>query len=164
MLACSIIDTFNVRFSFQYSMNTRVKKEISAYDKALELIVIRPHSERELVLKLRRKGYSQSDSEEAVGRLREQRLIDDRTTAAFYLEGLMKRKTYGYYYAQAKMMAKGFEKSLIDDLLNKMFTPEEEEKIARKFMASQSKKGEKLLQALQRRGFKTEAVMRVLRD
>jgi len=53
----------------------------SCYDKAVELLALRPHFRRQLEQKLRQRGYAEDAIAETLARLEAQRYLDDRRLA-----------------------------------------------------------------------------------
>ncbi len=58
-----------------------------SYDKAVQLLAVRPHFRRELEAKLRQRGFPSEDIEETLGRLTDQGYLDDRAAARSFVEG-----------------------------------------------------------------------------
>ena len=109
-----------------------------AYEKALSLLDLRDHGERELYRKLRR-DFSEEACAEALARCREAGIVDDARYAAAYAEELFRRRGFaperieealrqrGIDRETAKNAARGLDidrKSAIIELIEKMHLPE----------------------------------------
>lgn len=127
-----------------------------AFNKAAELLSRRDHSEKELLQKLRQKGYS-AGAEEAAEKLREYGYLDDSRFALSYARELQRLKHFGKRRIEQELMKKGIERSLIAETVEQLEFSEEElvALIERKYQKNlESEKGvQKTVNALLRAGY-----------
>lgn len=88
-----------------------------AYNQAVSFLSRRDHSERELIIKLRRKGYNES-GEAAVEKLRNDGYLDDRRFAEAYAKELFQLKKFGKSRVRQELMRKGIGSEIISDVLD----------------------------------------------
>ncbi len=134
-----------------------------AFNKASDLLAIRDHSEKELLQKLRQKGYAEG-AEEALAKLKDYGYLDDARFAARYAAELQRVKHYGKRRIEQELYRKGVSRDVIAETLESMtFEAEDlaaliEQKYARRL---DTEKGvAQTVAALQRRGYG----MREIRD
>ena len=128
-----------------------------AWLNALDLISMRSHSEKELVMKLRRK-YSQNIAEAVAHKASALGLIDDEAFAEMYAKELIERKKYGIARVKNELRLKGISSHIIESVLLSLDIDGKESIInlvERKYSHKLSdEKGRKqVIAALQRRGF-----------
>lgn len=99
---------------FEESVNSR-----RAFNKAADLLSRRDHSSRELLQKLRQKGFSVG-AEQAVERLSECGYIDDRRFAERYADELRRLKKYGKRRIRDELFRKGIDREIIDEILDEL--------------------------------------------
>lgn len=142
-----------------------------AKDQALRHLEIRPHSWRELAIKLRKKGYSVEVIEQALQDLQRVDLIDDQKFASLFILNEMRLRPCGRARLREKLRRRGIPPEIFNPLLECFFQKHPEGQIAReialKFLnKSQSfptrKKKEKLIRHLQSRGFDWEIIKWIL--
>lgn len=78
----------------------------------------RPHGEKELFLKLLKKGYEKKLINEVIEELKEKKLLDDEHFAALYLEENMHRKMWGRKKAEAELFKKGIDREIVKRVLD----------------------------------------------
>ncbi len=88
-----------------------------AYDKALRLLGMRAHGERELRLKLRQR-YSPEAVDDAVAKLTENGLLDDAAFAESLAEELYRRKRYAPDRIYTELLKKGVDAETAKNALN----------------------------------------------
>lgn len=140
---------------------------IEAYDKALDYLNRKMYSRGELEDRLRRKGFREEDVKKTLDQLEDEGLVDDRQYAKTYLRNLTEYKTFGYYGIRLKLLKKKLNKNLIDELLKSKVTQDVEREIAKRFLEKTINKGRSktsLMQALNRKGFRTPVIFDVLDD
>lgn len=138
----------------------QLKDEIEcrrAWLSTLDLISMRSHSKKELVMKLRRK-YSQNAAEAAAEKAAELGLIDDEAFAEMYARELVERKKYGISRVKNELRLKGISSHIIESVILSLdIDPKEsiinlvERKYARKL--SDEKGRRQTIAALQRLGY-----------
>lgn len=92
-------------------------EEHDAYEKALRLLSMRAHGEKELKRKLRQK-YSEKASESAIQRLVENGLIDDEKFARELAEELLRRKNYSPERIKNELINRGIDRETAKNAAN----------------------------------------------
>ncbi len=87
-----------------------------AYNCAVSLLSRRDHSEKELLRKLREKGYS-SGAEEAVLKLKESGYVDDERFCRIFAGELIRLKNYGRRRIEQELSRKGVSRDIISAVL-----------------------------------------------
>jgi regulatory protein len=137
-------------------------------DYALKLLSIKSYSESSMAQKLIKKGFSTSSISQTIKKLKDLNYINDES----YGENMIrvgKLKMVGKMKLAYQMHTKGINSSLINNLLESLYTSEEEKQVAEK--ALEKKKPvlikfkedriiykKKLYDFLQRRGFSSDVV------
>ena len=136
----------------------------SAEQYATYLLSSRMLSVGQLLEKLKKKGYSQEDSENVIQRFRQMKYLDDDQFAQIYFENLKKYKNFGYFGIKKKLIERKLGTEVINNLLNS-FTITEEKKIAHRLLekSAKGKTAEKQYRMLQTRGFRGEVVAKVVK-
>lgn len=88
-----------------------------AREAALRLLKYRPRSEKEISDHLSRKGFARPVVEEVIRRLREQRLLDDREFARFWVENRRDFSPSGVYRLRYELRRKGVPDEVIAEAL-----------------------------------------------
>lgn len=96
-----------------------------AFNKATELLSRRDHGEKELLIKLRQKGFKE-DAEEAIEKLKYYGYIDDRRFAENYVKELIRIKHYGKRRVEQELYRKGIDREIISEVLEAAEFPESE--------------------------------------
>jgi len=136
----------------------------SAYDQAVKLLARRTHFRLEIVRKLVQRHYSESEIDEAVGRLEERRYLDDAQASRSFVEGRLARGGYGRRRLVAELSERGVDDATVREVLDELL-PEDELPAARE-EARRSGKSDPAAVArrLERRGFSPSAIAAVLRE
>jgi regulatory protein len=137
---------------------------------ALRLIKFRPRSEKEIRDKLRLKGFDPSVMDQAVGSLKNTRLIDDALFARLWVEGRIKRPL-GIARLRLELGRKGVPGNIIEETLSRAAVGYDEdavirgliEKKARQFKGLPEDKAKaRIYGFLVRRGFSRDRVMEMV--
>ena len=96
-----------------------------AFNKATELLSRRDHGEKELLIKLRQKGFKE-EAEEAIEKLKYYGYIDDRRFAENYVKELIRIKLYGKRRVEQELYRKGIDREIISEVLEAAEFPESE--------------------------------------
>ena len=96
-----------------------------AFNKATELLSRRDHGEKELLIKLRQKGFKE-EAEEAIEKLKYYGYIDDRRFAENYVKELIRIKHYGKRRVEQELYRKGIDREIISEVLEGAEFPESE--------------------------------------
>ncbi len=140
--------------------------EKRAKEKALWLLSNRDHSKRELETKIRKTEDAKS-AKKAVERMEELGLVDDEKFAKRYAEQLINVKHLSVRGAKYKLLEKGIDKDLADEILEEL-SPEPREHIEilieRKYKNNlKDEKGRrKTIAALQRMGYSWSDIKAVM--
>ena len=104
---------------------------MDALDKATSYLNRKPHTEKEVIDYLLRKGYERDESVEAVRRLREYGYLDDLAYAKLYFEyGFEKGR--GRERIARELAGKGVERDLIEQAYNELEDAPDEYEMARR--------------------------------
>lgn len=147
----------------------------SAKECALNYLSYRPRSAYEISLHLRKKGYSEDIISMVVQELRETKFIDDRTFAMIYLNDQLNRNPQGVYLLRQRLLAKGIDRSIVDELLQARISHNDQEHSAvtllqKKYRALLAKhtltpaEYRKIYTFLQRKGFSHDVIHNVLQQ
>ena len=102
-----------------------------AFLKACDLLSYRDHSSRELLVKLRQKGYGDG-AEQAVEKLMEEGYVDDERFARAYAAELVRVKHFGRRRIVTELLKKGIDPSLARDIADETEVDEDEILVALK--------------------------------
>ena len=144
----------------------------AAYRAAAVLLAARDRTRAELSRLLAARGIAQADAKVALDRLSEQGYLDDRRFANIWARRRLQKKPMGPHRLRQELEAKGVEEHLVREVLRDIYE-EGEEAAARRAMAGKlsrlshlptpSRTGQ-VARFLQRRGFSTEVIWRLLRE
>lgn len=106
-----------------------------AYNYAVSLLSRRDHSEKELLTKLKAKGYAEG-AEAALEKLRNSGYLDDERFANLYVRELIRLKNFGRKRIEQELYKKGIDRDIIREVLESADFPEERltDIIRRKYM------------------------------
>ena len=88
-----------------------------AYNYAVSLLARRDHSEKELMEKLSRKGYTEG-AEVAIEKLRNSGYVSDERFARLYVRELRSLKKYGKRRIEQELYRKGIARDIISEVLD----------------------------------------------
>lgn len=140
------------------------------WEKLLKFASLRPRSEKEIKVWLKRKKIHESLHEDLFNRLKHLDLMDDKKFAEWWVEQRITFKPKGKRALTVELRQKGIKKEIIEKVLSD--SPIDEEKMAKELLTKNSYKWEKLpsLKAKQkmsefllRKGFSWEIVKRMVR-
>lgn len=101
-----------------------------AFNSAMYSLDLRDHSEKELRLKLMRKFDSQY-VEEAINKLLELGLLDDRRFAENFAQELFTHKKYGKHRIKSELFIRGISSDIVSDVLDELFEYEDTDNVQR---------------------------------
>ena len=136
-----------------------------AYEQALKYLNMKGHSRQDLAFKLKRKGFEEAEITATLMQLEQEGLINDTAYAEIYLRNLIEYRSFGYYGIKAKLLQKRLDKSLIEELMNKMLPEEVEEAIASRFIerpVNKTRERKSLMQAMRQKGFRTSVLLKTI--
>jgi regulatory protein len=139
----------------------------SCYDKAVQLLALRPHFRRELEGKLARRGYPPEEVEAALDRLTDQGYLNEAETARAFVAGRQSRGGEGRSRLEAELVKRGAAGEAIEAALADL-TPEDDLAAAREAAAKWARGGktdpQALARHLQRKGFSARAIVAALNE
>ncbi|MBR5826396.1 MAG: regulatory protein RecX [Clostridia bacterium] len=138
-----------------------------AYNKAVDLLSRRDHSRKELLDKLRQKGYGEY-AVEAIEKLNDYGYIDDKRFAQIFAEELVRLKSYGKKRVEQELYRKGVERDIICEVISECDFPSEKlaEIIERKYSRylNDEKGVNKTVNALLRLGYTYTEIRDAIRE
>ncbi len=138
-----------------------------AYNQAVSYLSRRDHSERELLTKLRQKGYSDS-AEYAVEKLKKDGFVDDERFSRMYAKELITLKKYGKRRIEQELYKKGISRDIISLVLEETDFDENDlcDIIRRKYYRylSDEKGVKKTVNALLRMGYSYSEIRSALQE
>lgn len=140
-------------------------KSSSLRDVALHLLAMRDHTERELALKLRQRGFSQDDITALYSELRRLGYLDDVKVGEAALSHAVREGRIGPMKFQQKLRQRGFDSGLLNELVTRFAQEGDEQNTAFEIAEVMSARGKlkgQIARALQSRGFSTDAILKVL--
>ena len=90
-----------------------------AFNKASDLLATRDHSEKELLQKLRQKGFA-AGAEEALEKLKNYGYLDDSRFALRFAQELQRVKHYGKKRIEQELFRKGVSREIVSDTLEQL--------------------------------------------
>lgn len=127
-----------------------------AFNKASELLSRRDHSEKELLIKLRQKGFAEG-AQAAIEKLRNYGYVNDERFAFSYASELQRLKHFGKRRIEQELFKKGIDREIVSEVLDSLEFDENElcELIIRKYYRNlETEKGvQKTINALLRAGY-----------
>ncbi len=127
-----------------------------AFNKASDLLALRDHSEKELLQKLRQKGFADG-AEEAMEKLKSYGYLDDSRFALRFAQELQRIKHYGKKRIEQELYRKGISREVVSDTLEQLNFDEDAlpALIERRYLRQlDTEKGvQKTVAALQRMGY-----------
>lgn len=144
------------------TVNTR-----RAYNCAVSLLSRRDHSEKELMRKLKEKGYAEG-AEEAISKLKNSGYVDDERFCRLYATELIRLKGYGRRRVEQELYLKGVSRELISLVLEEISFDTEtlSDIIRRKYLSKmKDEKGkQRAINALMRLGYSYREIRDALND
>ena len=138
-----------------------------AYNCAVSLLSRRDHSKKELLRKLREKGYTDG-AEAAIEKLEESGYIDDERFCRMYASELVRLKGYGKRRVEQELSFKGVDRDIIRSVLDEILfdTDKLSVIIKRKYLSKMSdEKGRrKAFDALVRLGYTYSEIREAIKN
>ncbi len=131
----------------------------------------RDRSTRETADHLKKKGLKEAVVQETLSHLKEANYLDDRRFAEHWSRTRAENRQYGRYRLRQELLGKGVSRELIDETLDALFESVQEIDLARavvekKLPAMQDldadKRKRRLTGLLQRKGFSSDVIYKVL--
>lgn len=144
---------------------------LSAFDRALKYLELRPHFRREVEVKLRRAGFEAVEVAEVVSRLAKLGYLDDMTLARSFAATLAARKRQGASRIRQELLRRGAPPEAVAAALAGADPNDEIERAreaARKWRRAASRNGagaaDALARHLARKGFDRRVIFSVLKE
>lgn len=157
--------TLSVQHSRYTGRVPTIQKKDNPIYQAQAILALRDHAEAEVRQKLKRKGFSVAQIEEAVRWLHEQKLLNDAVFAERYARSLISAKPVGPRWVWAKLKQKGVAENYIEAASAAVFAEHPEESLAKQATASWRRlhpnaqnERERLYRHLASRGFSPDAI------
>lgn len=144
------------------------KPPVSAWWKAQELLARRAHGKQELINKLKLRDYPAAEIEETIKRLLGKGFLDDEAFAGSLTEELFSRRGYGFHAVLIRLRKKGLAAELSEKVVQKFFVEIDADEMSTVMLRlimrrrAREKDKNKLFLWLQRRGFRSDEIRRVL--
>lgn len=149
-----------------------MKHDQPPYELALGFLSLRLRTIHEVRERLRKKGYSESDTEETLKTLQDNLALDDKKYTEEFINLSLKNRFEGSRLVRQKLMKRGVASGIIDETLKNMYTREIElekcEQLGKaKLLEMKRKKNQKNIPGrlggfLERRGFPVDMVWSTL--
>lgn len=139
------------------------------YQRVLEWVLMRPHSERECRDYLKRKIFEKKLDDnyidQIISKLRTKKYLDDYRFAEWYMEYLSEKKNYSLKRIEMELFKKGIKRDIIDEILegSEVYDAEKLMEVIAKKRAKYPD-DEKLIQYLCRQGFPFDLVRESVRS
>lgn len=143
----------------------------SAKEKAFRYLAGRAHSEKELRIKLLRKGFPKAIVDEVISDLKAQKFIDDEMFALSYVRSRLVNKPVGEILLRHELWQKGIHEEIIEKAVQEAYAEKNQLEIARELMEKrrahyknleEKKRKKRLGDFLLRRGFTWDLVKEVI--
>jgi regulatory protein len=121
-----------------------------ALNTALRILTRRDHSRYELVRKLKQRGFSKEDIDDAVSSCEKFDYVNDERTTKVYIRQL-KRKGYGKKRVQLELSKKGLKGDRIQGILDQSVSETDEREGAARILKKNNKRFEREKDSLKRR-------------
>lgn len=145
----------------------------SALDSAFRILSRRDHTHKELLVKLRQKGFDRTAVDWALERCRELGYLDD-TKTAMIIAGHLVQSGYGPLRVRQVLRQKGLDDALIEKALTRCGDEETQVRSARRMLAKKTfrlsreadpwKRRQKAYRFLAGRGFSSTVINRAVSD
>jgi regulatory protein len=140
-----------------------VSRDRGCYERACELLALRPHFRQELAAKLARRGYPPAEIAAALERLGRQGYLDDAAAARGLVASRLARGAEGRTRLRAELERRGAPPAAVAAALDEL--PADELPAAREAAGRwHGKSAAALARHLARKGFSRRAIVAVLKD
>ncbi len=136
-----------------------------AYGRALELILSRPRSEKEMTEYAWRKKWDEELSDKVLGRLRDKGYLDDVKFAQFWLRARSNGKPRSKRKISAELAQKGVKREIVDTILLE-YSDDQELHALRQIVEKKRKKytdDQKLMAYLANQGFSFDMIKHAIK-
>ncbi|MFC1729282.1 regulatory protein RecX [candidate division KSB1 bacterium] len=156
-----------------YDTLKRESETAHARESALRLLSYRARSRKELIKRLRGKGFQMSIVDSVMNGLKEKGLVDDEEFAKLFVSDLIRRRPAGTFLIKSELQKKGIEGPVIERIIEDTFRKHDPVELAgecaRQWLKRHAKTPEperrkKLSHYLYQRGFSWTIIEDVLGD
>ena len=139
---------------------------MECYDKAVYLLSMREHTEKELRNKLVQKGYSGKDIEETVERLKKEHYLSEERFVECFVRSRMRKSPEGKYLLGMRLSEKGSPREIYSPYLDEFFENEEHVPFVRDNLEKllRQKGREKAKLTLMKKGFRESLLEALIRE
>lgn len=154
-------------------MSENISREEKIHLTALKMLTRRALTIRELIDKLRRKGFDRRVAEETAGKCLELGYINEESIAEDHIRRGREDKLTGRFLLKHELGSRGIDRYLIDRVLDRLYPEGDEKEIALRFSLrkirgmsdlSSEKRDRRVGSALHRRGFNGETIAAVMNE
>ncbi len=133
---------------------------MSAYDKAVELLTRREHTEKELKDKLAGKGFGDDEIRSALDTLRSEGYLSDSRFAEVFLRSRLRKTAEGKPLLLLRLSEKGVDRNTASEMVNSVWENEEYiPALVREWCKLSGKYGEEKAEAkLRAKGFSSSEI------
>ena len=139
---------------------------MECYDKAVYLLSMREHTEKELHDKLIQKGYSREATEEAIERLKKENYLSEERFVESFVRSRMRKSPEGKYILGMRLKEKGSPREVYSPYLDMFFENEEHVPFVKdnleKLMRMKGREKAKL--TLMKKGFRESLLEALIRE
>ena len=139
----------------------------SCYQKALELLALRPHFVEQLRQKLSDRHYDAEEIEASIARLLESGLLEDYETARGFVESRLRRGPIGGRRMAMELSRRGATEAVVEVMLEESFSGSELEavrEVAQRWAAHGKRNWQALARHLDRKGFASGSIWTVVEE
>jgi regulatory protein len=139
---------------------------------AVSLLSARPYSERRLVEKLRDRGYEHAEITVAILRLKEKKLLDDRTFAVGFVHARCRSHPRGRASLIQDLIGRGIPALIAQEVVSELIADADETELARRLVESKLAQyrdldpevcKRRMAGLLARRGFRPQTIFTLLK-
>jgi regulatory protein len=139
---------------------------------AVSLLSARPYSERKLTEKLRDRGYEVSEIASAILRLKEKKLLDDRSFAVDFVQARCRSHPRGRTSLIQDLISRGISSGVAQGVVSELIADADETELARRLVESKLAqyrsldpeiRKRRMAGLLARRGFRPQTIFSLLK-
>ena len=90
---------------------------MDAYERAIKLLALREHTEKEIRIKLKERGFPADEIDKAIDRLLEEGSLSEKRFAESYIRARLRKNPEGRSILRMRLIEKGSPKSVADSVL-----------------------------------------------
>ncbi|QQY78968.1 regulatory protein [Keratinibaculum paraultunense] len=163
----------NMEINEEYIEKVLREEELSkAKDQALKFLTYRQRSEKEIIDKLRKKGFEESIIDDTLNYLKKYKLVDDVEFAKAFMKDKINLNKFGPIRIKHELYKKGIDNTIIEKVLEENDNEDEYNRalnLAKKKLPSYKNDDKnaiyrKLGGFLQRKGYSYDCIFKVLKE